>query len=129
MRRPRATGCGNASAAAGKCRRLPGHLLQTATARYDGQSRRALKSGAIIRADMGRILIIASLLGLLAIALWFAYEQWASVSVEIPLWGWVAILAGGGLSLVVGVGLMALMYYSHRHGYDDRVQEIDRDEP
>ena len=27
------------------------------------------------------------------------------------------------------VGLMALMYYSHRHGYDDRVQEIKRNEP
>lgn len=78
---------------------------------------------------MGKILAIVTLLALLAVALWVAYEQWAMVSVEIPFWGWVAILAGAGLSLVVGVGLMALMFYSHRHGYDDRVQGVERDEP
>jgi hypothetical protein len=77
---------------------------------------------------MGRILVIASLLGLLAVALWAAYEQWTAVTVEIPFWGWVALLGGAGFSLVVGVGLMALMFYSHRHGYDDRVQEVERDE-
>lgn len=79
--------------------------------------------------DMGRALVIAALLGLLAFALWVAYRQWAMVSVEIPFWGWIAILAGAGLSLVVGVGLMALVFYSSRHGYDDRVQQIERDEP
>jgi hypothetical protein len=77
---------------------------------------------------MGRTLLIASLLGLLALSFWFAYDQWASVSVEIPWWGWLAILAGGGLSLVVGVGLMALVFYSHRHGYDERGQTFERDE-
>jgi len=79
---------------------------------------------------MAKGLAIASLLALLAFALWIAYGQWAMVSVEIPFWGWVAILAGAGLSLVVGVGLMALMFYSSRHGYDARVQqEVERDEP
>lgn len=78
---------------------------------------------------MGKILAIVTLLALLAFALWVAYEQWAMVSVEIPFWGWVAIFAGAGLSLVVGIGLMALMFYSHRHGYDDRGQQVERDDP
>jgi hypothetical protein len=76
---------------------------------------------------MARALTIATLLALLAFVLWIAYDQWEAVTVDIPLWGWIAIVAGGGFSLVVGVGLMALMYYSSRHGYDDRVQ--GRDEP
>jgi hypothetical protein len=79
---------------------------------------------------MARALAIGTLLALLAFVLWIAYDQWAAVSVDIPPWGWLAILAGGGFSLVVGIGLMALMYYSQRHGYDDdHVQEVERDEP
>ncbi len=77
---------------------------------------------------MARALAIGTLLALLAFVLWIAYEQWEMVNVEIPFWGWIAIFGGGGLSLVVGFGLMALMYYSHRHGYDDQVQGIERDE-
>src|SRR5206468_7718386 len=56
------------------------------------------------QADMARALTIATLLALLAFVLWIAYDQWAMVSVDIPPWGWLAILAGGGFSLVVGVG-------------------------
>jgi len=77
---------------------------------------------------MARALAIGTLLALLAFVLWIAYEQWEMVNVEIPFWGWIAIFGGGGLSLVVGFGLMALMYYSHRHGYDDQVHGIERDE-
>ncbi len=37
----------------------------------------------------------------------------------IPLYGWFAIGGGVFFSLLVGGGLMALVFYSHRHGYDD----------
>jgi len=77
---------------------------------------------------MARALTIGTLLALLAFVLWIAYDQWVAVSVDIPPWGWLAILAGGGFSLVVGVGLMALMYYSQRHGYDEQAHEIERDD-
>jgi len=91
--------------------------------------RRCRVAAEMVWIDMAKGLAIASLLALLALALWVAYEQWAMMSVEIPFWGWVAILAGAGLSLGVGVGLMALMFYSSRHGYDDRAQAVERDEP
>lgn len=81
---------------------------------------------------MARVLAIASLLGLLGIALWVAYEQWTLVDVEIPFWGWMAIIFGGGLSLLVGFALMVLMFYSSRRGYDDaahRNEQIERDGP
>jgi hypothetical protein len=32
---------------------------------------------------------------------------------------WFAIVGGVGFSLLVGGGLMALIFYSNRHGYDD----------
>jgi hypothetical protein len=47
--------------------------------------------------------------------------------VDIPAWGWVAIILGGGLSLLVGFGLMALMFYSSRHGYDEPGRPVDRE--
>jgi hypothetical protein len=34
--------------------------------------------------------------------------------------GYVAMILGVVFSLAVGCGLMALMFYSSRHGYDER---------
>ena len=43
----------------------------------------------------------------------------------IPYYGWFAIAGGIIFSLIVGCGLMALMFYSARHGYDE-LNEKDR---
>ena len=75
---------------------------------------------------MGKWLGIASLFGLLGLALWVVYEQWMIVVVDIPPWGWIAIILGVVVSLAVGFGLMALMFYSSREGYDDAPQQIER---
>jgi len=39
--------------------------------------------------------------------------------VTSQLYGWLAIAGGVLFSLLVGGGLMALVFYSNRHGYDD----------
>ena len=39
---------------------------------------------------------------------------------EISVKGWIALAAGSILSLALGAGLMALVFYSARRGYDDR---------
>jgi len=75
---------------------------------------------------MAKILAVVSLLGLLALVLWVAYQQWVSVVVDMPGWAWVAIILGVVFSLAVGFGLMGLMFYSSRHGYDEGPHEIDR---
>lgn len=41
----------------------------------------------------------------------------------MSLHGWIALGLGAFLSFAVGGGLMALMFYSAREGYDDRVQQ------
>jgi hypothetical protein len=80
-----------------------------------------------IRLSMGAWLVVATLLGLLIIALWVGYEQWISVVVSVPLWGWVLMALGGGLSILIGVGLMALIFYSSRMGYDEPPQIVEPD--
>ena len=68
------------------------------------------------------ILGLVGLFGLLGLALWFAASTFSRMSGdEIPLYGYVAIAGGVMVSLLVGGGLMALVFYSHRHGYDDDV--------
>lgn len=66
------------------------------------------------------ILGLVGLFGLLGLALWFAGSTFSRMSGdEIPLYGYVAIAGGVLISLLVGGGLMALVFYSNRHGYDD----------
>jgi hypothetical protein len=76
---------------------------------------------------MAKILAIAALLALLILAFWAAYQQWILQVVDVPDWGWAAIIGGGGLSLLVGIGLMALVFYSSRMGYDEPPEEIKPD--
>jgi uncharacterized integral membrane protein len=78
--------------------------------------------------DMGRWLVITTLLGLLALTLWTVYEQWIRVVVSVPAWGWALMALGGSLSVVVGGGLMALIFYSSRMGYDDPPEVVEPDE-
>ena len=67
-----------------------------------------------------RALLVIALLALLALALWFAVSAWIHLAGdEIPLYGYLAISGGVLFSLLVGGGLMALVFYSNRHGYDD----------
>jgi len=67
-----------------------------------------------------RTLIILALFALLAASLWFAGTAWERMGGDaIPFYGYVAIAGGIVVSLAVGGGLMALVFYSSRHGYDD----------
>ena len=67
-----------------------------------------------------RALIIIALFALLALAIWFAAAAWGRLGGDaIPFYGYVAIAGGVLFSLLIGGGLMALVFYSSRHGYDD----------
>jgi hypothetical protein len=74
--------------------------------------------------QLDRWLVIAALLGLLALALWVAYRQWIMVDVEMPAWAWVSLALGSLMALLVGGGLMALIFYSSRKGYDESPHQI-----
>jgi hypothetical protein len=57
----------------------------------------------------------------LLLAVWFAGSAWVHLggSEQIPLYGYAAIAGGVLFSLLIGGGLMGLVFYSSRHGYDD----------
>ena len=58
----------------------------------------------------------------LVLALGIAMAGNAFMGDEVPLTGWLALGAGTFLTILVGSGLFALLFFSARHGYDD----IDR---
>lgn len=68
---------------------------------------------------MKSALAIAVLLGLLAMAAGGAVYAWMDLGeVEISGHGLLAMGLGVAATLVVGVGLMRLVYLSHKRGYD-----------
>jgi len=78
---------------------------------------------------MRRLLIIVPLVVLLAVALWFAIYSWNAIEgPPIPTTGYVAMGLGIVFSLLIGCGLMALLFYSSRHGYDAPPRYDTKDE-
>ena len=77
---------------------------------------------------MGRVLLVVSLSGLLVAAIWLAVQLWNSVDGEISTNGFIALGLGVVGSLVVGCGLMALVFISSRRGCDDQVRSEDLDD-
>jgi len=76
---------------------------------------------------MRTLLVAAPLLALLALSVWYAADARTRLGVDpIPLYGYFAIVGGVLFSLLVGGGLMALVFYSSRHGYDDDANRFDK---
>jgi hypothetical protein len=74
------------------------------------------------------VFAIVALLAMLAAALWYAVGIWTSLeTADMPPGLWAALIGGALFSLVIGCGLMALMFYSSRHGYDERADHRRRD--
>lgn len=71
-----------------------------------------------MRGDHLLILVLLVLLALsTAVALWV----WSELGeVAIALEGWLALAGGAAATLLLGIGLMVLVYQSHRRGFDER---------
>jgi hypothetical protein len=78
---------------------------------------------------IGTIAIVLPLFALLAATIWYAAGAWTRISgPPMPTAGYVAMALGIIFSLLVGCGLMALLFYSSRHGYDEAWQREDRED-
>ncbi|MBY0563515.1 MAG: hypothetical protein K2P58_04935 [Hyphomonadaceae bacterium] len=73
------------------------------------------------------VLLTLVLGGILAFAMFGALSDWDASALSVH--GWIALTAGTVLSLLLGGGLMALVFYSARKGYDDRVEPDRLDDP
>jgi hypothetical protein len=73
-------------------------------------------------------LIVIALMALLGASLYYAYGMWATPdTADMPGWMYGAIIGGVVFSLLVGCGLMGLMFYSSRMGYDDEASKSNFD--
>jgi fatty acid desaturase len=79
------------------------------------------------RLMMRSAFVLVALLGLLILAAVASFWAWQEVGeVAIGLHGWIALGLGVVLTFLVGAGLMALMFFSARRGYDERAQDAER---
>lgn len=102
---------------------LPIAELRTYLLRMDSSGAPKPTAASVV----GTIALVVVLLGLLVAALVFAVRSWTAVEgPPMPGVGYVAMTLGVVFSLVVGIALMALLFYSSRHGYDERASQDNR---
>lgn len=78
---------------------------------------------------MGKIAVAVGLLALLVGAGAIAYVGWTMPgNVAMPASAHVAMWLGITFSVVIGCGLMALVFYSSRKGYDEPARHLPRDD-
>ena len=76
---------------------------------------------------MKALTIIVVLAALLALAIYAAVEVWTALEgTVISVHGWIALGAGVVVTFGLGAGLMFLVFYSNRQGYDDPDNQQDR---
>ena len=69
-------------------------------------------------------LLIVVLTGFLIVSIWFAVQAFTTIDATMTGHGWFALVLGVVLSLLLGGGLMALVFFSSRRGYDDVDHDI-----
>jgi hypothetical protein len=70
------------------------------------------------RLGPGGWLAIAALGSLLGAAIWFAFYGWNLSDGQVSTHGMIALILGVVFSMALGGGLMALVFWSHKKGYD-----------
>ena len=62
---------------------------------------------------------LATLLGFFFVSLWYAVKVWTSMAgVQMNGWGWGFLMLGTVVTIALGGGLMALVFYSSRNDMD-----------
>lgn len=75
---------------------------------------------------MHRLLLPVILLALLAIAGMAAATIWSGMAdIRLGVHGWIALGLGVFFTLAIGGGLMALVFYSSRRGFDDHASRTE----
>ena len=97
---------------------LVGVLQQVGATKRTGKDRTSTAMSA--RMGAGSWIILIVLLSLLVATGVIIYFGWILASgADVPTSGYAAMAFGVIISLAVGFGLMALLFYSSRKGYDE----------
>jgi hypothetical protein len=99
---------------------LVGALEQVGVMRRTGDKDRPSTQTTSARLGVGSWMILIVLLSLLAATGVVIYLGWTlGNGADVPASGYAAMALGVIFSLAVGFGLMALIFYSSRKGYDE----------
>src|SRR6185295_17305728 len=72
------------------------------------------------RLTLGQIVLLTVLMVMLILTVTWAVYVWnASSDAPMDKHGWIALGLGTSFSLLIGCGLMALMFFSSRSGHDE----------
>ena len=79
----------------------------------------------------GQVVLLLILVAILLLTGYWALSVWNATSdVAMDKHGWIALILGTVFSLIIGCGLMALMFFSSRSGYDEAADPFrNRKEP
>lgn len=80
------------------------------------------------RLSLSQAVVLVILFAMLVFAVVWATMAWTSEDVTMSIHGWIALSLGTIFSLLIGCGLMALMFYSSRSGYDETVTPVVRED-
>lgn len=76
---------------------------------------------------MRKVLLVVPLLALLVLSIWYAAHSFAMEGPAMPWELYLAMALGILFSIAIGCGLMTLVFYSSRHGYDEAANRRDHD--
>jgi hypothetical protein len=73
---------------------------------------------------MRKLALAVPLVAILVVSLWYAAQSWTALEgPDMPPGLYAAMVLGILFSILIGSGLMALVFYSSRHGYDEPPHE------
>ena len=85
-------------------------------------------SGPINGTRSRRGMVMVGLIILLSVIAVGVDAWWSLRDADMTVSGYAALALGILGTIALGVGLMALLFYSHRHGYDDAVSRSEEPE-
>lgn len=80
------------------------------------------------RLGTGQLALLAVLIATLILTVAWATSVWNTGDAVMDKHGWIALGLGTFFSLVIGCGLMALMFFSSRSGHDELADPFRRRE-
>jgi hypothetical protein len=75
--------------------------------------------------NTGTILLIGGLVLALIGIVWWDWSIFGTIGFDMPAVGWIALILGSLATIALGAGLMFLVFWSNRRGYDDTAAHPD----
>ena len=79
--------------------------------------------------SLGTLFLMGILVAILIAAVIMATMVWTNSTAVMNKHGWIALGLGTFFSLLIGCGLMALMFFSSRSGHDEAADPLRKEKP